>query len=452
MPGLQPLEYCKVVGRFVATVADGVDTDDFPDAVALQGSITFTPSLRSIKVATASPDPATVLPTPITVTLDTDGYVSWRGKRGVFLVAPTSATNPVDWNYTVTFDLALGSQRLQYPPFAIDAPVYVPGSDPADPDSGSTVVDLTLAAPVYPSSGTAITLGPHPVSVSVVADSLVFHMSDGSDLPPLYLQVLHDISASAPVIVQARDDTLEAAGIALGSAEFADARASAADASAASAWAAASQSAEGVPQATASVFGKIKLRGDLGGTAESPTVPALASKADLVGGKVPAAQSLVTSVAGRQGPVTLSVGDVAGAAPVASPQFTGSPAVNGSAVVVASDVRLSDARNTTASRITDASTLGRTVLTAADATAARNAISAASQTDVSYLSPKLVERGAWTSAAVYGIADVVTYNYCRWYCRSGTTGTWNPAAWIFLGLNAVVASSDPGGGQLWVKI
>jgi hypothetical protein len=44
------------------------------------------------------------------------------------------------------------------------------------------------------------------------------------------------------------------------------------------------------PDATTTVKGKLRLAGDLGGTADAPTVPALATKADLVGGKVPASQ------------------------------------------------------------------------------------------------------------------------------------------------------------------
>ncbi|AUS34590.1 hypothetical protein C1M55_28075 [Rhodococcus qingshengii] len=134
--------------------------------------------------------------------------------------------------------------------------------------------------------------------------------------------------------------------------------------------------------ATSSTPGAVQLAGDLGGTATAPTVPALATKADLVGGIIPQAQlpaiavtdflgavstqtamlalvgqrgdwctrtdkgtdwqviaepsstltnwrektypaSPVSSVAGRVGAVTLSVADVSGAAPTASPTFTG---------------------------------------------------------------------------------------------------------------------------------
>ena len=46
----------------------------------------------------------------------------------------------------------------------------------------------------------------------------------------------------------------------------------------------------GVPDATATTKGKVALAGDLAGTADAPTVPKLASKADLVGGFVPTSQ------------------------------------------------------------------------------------------------------------------------------------------------------------------
>lgn len=47
---------------------------------------------------------------------------------------------------------------------------------------------------------------------------------------------------------------------------------------------------DGVPNATSSVKGGILLAGDLAGTWDAPTVPGLADKADLVGGKIPTSQ------------------------------------------------------------------------------------------------------------------------------------------------------------------
>ena len=68
---------------------------------------------------------------------------------------------------------------------------------------------------------------------------------------------------------------------AAGSASAASGSASAAAQSASDAQVAAAQAASGVPDATASVKGKIKLAGDLGGTADAPTVPGLANKANV---------------------------------------------------------------------------------------------------------------------------------------------------------------------------
>ncbi|MGF7124017.1 hypothetical protein [Rhodococcus sp. BE178] len=82
---------------------------------------------------------------------------------------------------------------------------------------------------------------------------------------------------SATAAEKARDDSVEAAGIAVASAEFADTRATAADASAVAAAASAAEAAGTVPEATPTVSGKIKLAGDLGGTAEAPAVPAVQS-------------------------------------------------------------------------------------------------------------------------------------------------------------------------------
>ncbi|MDH6282791.1 hypothetical protein [Prescottella agglutinans] len=461
MPALQPLEYCKVIGRFVATVADGVDTDDFPDAVSLQGSVTFTPSLRSIKVATAQPDPATVLPTPITITLDENGYLSWRGKRGVFLVAPTGATNPVNWNYTVTFDLALGSQRLTYPPFAFDAPVYVPGSNPADPDAGSTVVDLTLAAPVYPSSGTPITLGPHIVSVSVVSDSLVFHLSDGSELPPIYLQVLHDISASVPVAVAARDDAVEAAGISVAAAEFADRRATNADESAIEAQFAAAEASEKVAQGLAGKADKNHThdnKADLGadGKLVQAQIPAQ-QMVDWLGAV--ATQSAMLALSGQRGDWCTRTDLGTDWQLIAEPStalaswrqhtYPASPVSSvagrtGAVTLSRTDVGLGSVDNT--------KDVDKPVSTPQQAalTAQRDAINL----ELLGKAAKLVDRGNWVASTSYAIGDVVTASYVRWYCKTAHSAgaTFSETNWILLGLAAVGAAADPGvAGRLWVK-
>ncbi|MDH6279532.1 hypothetical protein [Prescottella agglutinans] len=146
--------------------------------------------------------------------------------------------------------------------------------------------------------------------------------------------------------------------------------------------------------------------------------------------------SPVQSVAGRQGAVTLSVTDVSGAAPLASPAMTGSPKVNGVAVVVSDDARLTDARNTTVDKITDATTVGKNVLKAANGAAARSAISAG---------PVLVDRGSWSATATYQQGDVVTAGGARWYYTNptaSTPGAWNNADWVFTGGPAIGTTTD----------
>ncbi len=97
------------------------------------------------------------------------------------------------------------------------------------------------------------------------------------------------------------------------------------------------------PDATTTSKGIVQLAGDLGGTAAAPTVPGLAGKAATVHTHSPA--------------------DVTGTA------------------VITTDPRLSDARTPTAhthpaSQISDSTATGRSVVTAADAAAARTAIGA----------------------------------------------------------------------------
>ena len=99
---------------------------------------------------------------------------------------------------------------------------------------------------------------------------------------------------SAAVAVGARDSAESFAGSAQTHAHAAqtqgDRAQTEADRAAASAAEAAETASSGIPDATASMKGKVQLAGDLGGTADAPTVPKLASKADLVGGQVPTSQ------------------------------------------------------------------------------------------------------------------------------------------------------------------
>ena len=93
-----------------------------------------------------------------------------------------------------------------------------------------------------------------------------------------------------------------------------------ATAAAASAAEAADVVASGVPNATDTAKGGVVLAGDLAGTWDSPTVPSLAAKADLVDGKVPTSQipsqalierRVVVSTAARLALTDVQPGDVA---------------------------------------------------------------------------------------------------------------------------------------------
>ena len=130
-------------------------------------------------------------------------------------------------------------------------------------------------------------------------------------------------ASSAATAVSARDSAEAFAGSAQTHAHAAqtqgDRAQTEADRAATSAAQAAETASSGVPDATASTRGKVRLAGDLAGTADAPTVPKLAAKADLVGGQVPTSQlpavALVkpNSVADRAGMLALEAqeGDVA---------------------------------------------------------------------------------------------------------------------------------------------
>lgn len=140
------MQYGTVKGRFLAFVGDTpADPDLDPDIVPITGKVRFTPSISAV---ISSDEQAVVLPTAITADVDSEGYVSLNGVRGVNLVATDSTgINPTNFTYAVTFvDLKLGTQSLTYKPFNIALP------------AGSTVY-LHDVAPVPVSNGVAIVRG-----------------------------------------------------------------------------------------------------------------------------------------------------------------------------------------------------------------------------------------------------------------------------------------------------
>lgn len=184
-----------------------------------------------------------------------------------------------------------------------------------------------------------------------------------------------------------------------------------------------------VGAATASTRGLVKLAGDLGGTADTPTVPGLSSKLDSSekgatngvatldsSGKLPTSQVTfpVTSVASKTGDVSLAKADV-GLSNVDNTSDANKPissatqtALNAKASSVhthaISDVtnlqssldakadaaatttalagKAATSHTHTASQISDSTTVGRAVLTAADAAAAQSALAIANTVQV----------------------------------------------------------------------
>lgn len=177
MGTLQPAKYGKVIGRLLAVVADGPDEDEyptaggFPDAKPLAGSVTFTPRTSTILVAGASPAPVTAIAHAVTAQLDENGYLTLNGKRGVFLLCPSAETNPATFTYSVRYNLNLDGRVVSAPTFDIELEEYVPGPDLANPDVGSTAIDLTLVTPAQPSGGTPTVRGPKGDSVTAIAVS-----------------------------------------------------------------------------------------------------------------------------------------------------------------------------------------------------------------------------------------------------------------------------------------
>ncbi|WP_458681964.1 hypothetical protein [Prescottella equi] len=309
---------------------------------------------------------------------------------------------------------------------------------------------------------------------------------------------------------------------------------------------------EAIPPATDTQLGKIKLRGDLGGTAEEPTVPALTGKRELVSGTNrvytndgSGAPSHLPYSSGTT-PSSIAFRDSAGRTKVASPSaatdatnkdyvdtglakkanlgpdgkivqaelpaiamvdFLGNVASETAMLALVgergdwcnrtdlgtewqliaepssqlsswmekiyptSDVRSVNGRKgaieLSSLDVLDSTALGRALMKATDAGAARSAIDAPAQADLFqiamdlgtaidgvFVALNLRDAGLWSASGTYEVGQVVTYNHGRYYCRErhDPVATFPAAKYVWLGAAIVAATSDPGGGRLWVKI
>ena len=147
------LSYGTVYGRFVLAYADSSDDSPYPDALPAAGSLYFTPSPNSIKDATATPTPVTILPATVQVDLDENGYLrSFAGPDGLgvrLLATDDPQGNPIDWTWGVELRLTdqEGTPVRSISSFSFSLP-------------GGTEVDLTSVIPVAASNGTFYVIGP----------------------------------------------------------------------------------------------------------------------------------------------------------------------------------------------------------------------------------------------------------------------------------------------------
>jgi hypothetical protein len=144
--------YGTVKGRFILAYGDTIDGGLEPDAVPAKGSVFFTASPVLLKNQSAEPDPVTILPAPVEVALDEDGYLrAYEGSTGlgVRLIATDDPdNNPVGWTWRVDFRLTDES----------GAPVAVPSFSFSLPSNEE--VDLADLSPVPSANGTFYVVGP----------------------------------------------------------------------------------------------------------------------------------------------------------------------------------------------------------------------------------------------------------------------------------------------------
>lgn len=103
------------------------------DGNAISGSVKFTPAPTRVMDASATPDPVTILPSPVSVNLSSGAFTK------VLLATDDVDLNPINWTYNVSF--AFTGSTASPAPFDIAVPQ-------------GTTVDLTLVTPATSSGGT----------------------------------------------------------------------------------------------------------------------------------------------------------------------------------------------------------------------------------------------------------------------------------------------------------
>lgn len=170
------IKYAFVTGRYLSGAADSPeDVDRLPNNLAVSGSVTFTPRAKYILMPGGAPDPVTILPMSITCEIDSEGYLSQNGARGLWLISNDTPANPSDWTWDVTFKFSagVGGPAQAFGPFSYK---FKESLD----ESSAQANDLTRLTPVTSSSGVTMTQGVGIADVVLEDNCIVVTLTDGT--------------------------------------------------------------------------------------------------------------------------------------------------------------------------------------------------------------------------------------------------------------------------------
>lgn len=278
--------YGVFTGRFLKTVADTSDAGQEPDVVPMTGSVTFTPTITTIVRDDIDP-PATYFNYPIQAVLDPEGFVATRDEvgnltRGVTLIA-TDTPLPSrygTWGYRITISLdgVAGIQLESLLPAGevVDLSAIIPpNGGPSFISQDTLLANIILDKATDTNSAIRVVAsefldgvgeGGLVTSVNgrqgvvtglaeqITVDALNTAIANRAPInSPTFtgnVTVPTPTTQSNPVTKKYIDDIIAS----LGNTQ--------------------------TPDATTTSSGKIRLAGDLAGTASAPSVPGLANKQD----------------------------------------------------------------------------------------------------------------------------------------------------------------------------
>lgn len=185
------LDYVTLVGRFGIVVGDGADVDDEPDVIwCNEGDIRLVPLNGEVKIAAGSPVPWTGGIAVIDATIDTNGYLSWRGKQFVQLVDLTSdKVNPTIPANKATHRVEFRNVKADSVPVTFTSATVRIAADTVDILTGTC--DLTKLLPVQTGNPTPIYSGPRGTGITDIVQptptTMALELSDGTTTDPITL-------------------------------------------------------------------------------------------------------------------------------------------------------------------------------------------------------------------------------------------------------------------------